>query len=274
MQETRRLPYVGNVDTNEGFQIPLETAEVYEAKFVPAIFAEWAPHLLDALAPAPGSTLADVACGTGIVARAAHARGVSSIGIDLNEAMLTVARRVAPDLDWRCGDAAAIPLDDNAVDAASCQMAFMFFPDGAAVLAEMARVTRPGGRVGIVVPASLDRQPAYRPFVEIAVRHAGSEAASLLSTYWACGDLDQLASQAEAAGLEVVDRRTRSGTASFASAEDFVATEVEGSPLIERLDDATYAAIKADTAEALEHYGTVDGFDVPLVGHVLVAASA
>jgi len=51
----------------------------------------------------------DVACGTGIVARVAAERaGAAQVtGVDLNEAMLTVARRVRADIDWRHGDAAA-----------------------------------------------------------------------------------------------------------------------------------------------------------------------
>ncbi len=263
-----------DAEPTEQFQIPLEVAEIYERKFVPAIFAEWAPHLVDAVGVAPGHHVLDVACGTGIVARTAQqtlAGDGTVTGVDLNEAMLTVAARVEPAVDWRQGDAAALPLDDDGMDVAMCQMAFMFFPDAAAVFAEMARVTRPGGLVGVVVPASLDRQPAYRPFVDIAVRHAGPDAESLLSTYWRCGDLDALADAAVSAGLQVVDRRTRSGTASFESAADFVATEVEGSPLRARLDDETYGAIKAEVADALAHHAVPDGFEVPLVGHILVA---
>ncbi|HEX2072320.1 MAG TPA: methyltransferase domain-containing protein, partial [Geodermatophilus sp.] len=165
--------------TTERFQIPLGAAELYEARFVPAIFAEWAPLLATVAGVRPGQAVLDVACGTGIVARTVADRlgGTGRVvGVDLNEAMLTVARRVRPDLDWRPGDAADLPFPDGSFDAVLCQMALMFFPDRTAALREMARVARPGGTVAVVVPASLDAQPAYRPFVEMAARHAGPEA--------------------------------------------------------------------------------------------------
>jgi ubiquinone/menaquinone biosynthesis C-methylase UbiE len=56
--------------TVETFQLSVEAAEVYESQFVPALFAEWAPHLVTAAGVAPGQAVLDVACGTGVVARA------------------------------------------------------------------------------------------------------------------------------------------------------------------------------------------------------------
>jgi ubiquinone/menaquinone biosynthesis C-methylase UbiE len=60
--------------TVETFQLSVEAAEVYESQFVPALFAEWAPHLVTAGGVAPGQAVLDVACGTGVVARAAADR--------------------------------------------------------------------------------------------------------------------------------------------------------------------------------------------------------
>lgn len=259
----------------ETFQIPLDAAEAYEAKFVPSIFAEWATALVDAAEIESGAAVLDVACGTGVVARAARTRVGSSGsvgGIDLNPSMLTVAARVAPGVEFRQGDACDLPVGDDEFDVVLCQMALMFMPDRTIALSEMARVVRDHGTVAVAVPASLDAQPAYRPFVEIATRHAGPEARSLLATYWNCGDLPALVRDMEGARLRITDRGTRTGTARFDSPADFVATEVEGSPLIERIDTATYEAIKADVAAELARYATDRGsFEVPLVGHIVVA---
>src|SRR5262245_18402472 len=98
--------------TQETFQLTAEMAEAYEAQFVPAFFAQWAPRLLDAAAVRIGQRVLDVACGTGIVARLAASRVGDSgavVGLDLNEAMLAVARRIRPDLTWRQGSAEALP---------------------------------------------------------------------------------------------------------------------------------------------------------------------
>ena len=66
---------------------------------MPAFFAQWAPILCEAAGVAPGRTVLDVACGTGIVARTAAdliGSGGTVVGVDLNEAMLTVAALLAP----------------------------------------------------------------------------------------------------------------------------------------------------------------------------------
>jgi ubiquinone/menaquinone biosynthesis C-methylase UbiE len=261
--------------STERFQLSEAAAEVYESRFVPALFAEWAPPLLDLAGVAPGQRVLDVACGTGIVARTAadRMRGTGTVvGVDLNEAMLAVARRVRPDLAWRHGDAARLPFADASFDVALCQMALMFFPDRAAALAEMARVLAPGGTAAVVVPGRLDAQPGYAPFVDMAVRHAGAAAAPLLSAYFACGDLAELRALVESAGLRVTGSRTRMGTARFASPDEFVAVEVGGSPLMERIDGGVYDRIRAGAVEALRPFTTPSGaVEVPLQGHVVAA---
>lgn len=264
--------YLPGMTTPDPFQIPLAAAETYEARFVPALFAEWAPVLLDAVGLTTGQRLLDVACGTGVVARHAADRvgpGGKVVGVDLSASMLAVAGRVRPDLTWRPGDAAALPFEDHAFDHTVCQMAMMFFPDRGRAVAEMRRVTVPGGRVGLVVPARLEEQPAYRQFVEISVRHAGEDARGLLDTYFCCGDAAWLEQILREAGLSDVQVQTRTGTARFASADDLVVTEVEATPLAERLDRAAYDAIRRDVAAEMQRYVSPEGFPIPLVGQVV-----
>lgn len=257
---------------HETFQIPIEAAEFYESKFVPAIFAECAPHTLAAARVDAGDHVLDVACGTGIVARTAAGLvgpDGAAVGVDLNEAMITVARRISPELEWHRGAAGDLPFGDDRFDAVVCQMALMFFPDRQRALEEMARVTRPGGRVVVLVPAALDQQPAYGQFVEIAERHTGADARRLLSAYWSCGDGEELAGTVMAAGLGLVDRRTYTGTARFDSPDDLVTTEVEGSPLAERIEPGDYAAIRRDVSHEMARYVTTTGtFEIPLVCHI------
>ena len=82
----------------EAFQISLAAAETYEAMFVPALFGEWAAHTVEAADLEPGQSVLDVACGTGVVARAAAdvVGPARVVGIDLNDSMLAVARRSRP----------------------------------------------------------------------------------------------------------------------------------------------------------------------------------
>jgi ubiquinone/menaquinone biosynthesis C-methylase UbiE len=257
----------------ETFQIPLEVAEAYEARFVPALFGQWAPMLVEFAGVEPDQSVLDVACGTGIVARTvADRRSDDSgiVGVDLNESMLTVARRVRPGIEWQQGDVSELPFQSGSFDVVLCQMALMFFPDRERAIAEMCRVAKPGGVVAIDVPGALDAQPVWGPFVEVAVRHAGAGARSLLNTYFSCGDIDELTHLFASSGLEDVRTHTTFGTAHFPSVDALVATEVESTPLIDRIADEVYEQIRADTRAALDAYTTPDGkLEAPIEGHLV-----
>jgi arsenite methyltransferase len=117
----------------------------------------------------PGDRVLDVASGPGTTAfLLASEFGVEVDGVDLGE--LTVAKAnataAAEGIDDRVqfhlGDAERIPLPDASVDAVVCECAFCTFPDKETAAAEMARVLRSGGRVGItdvaLDPARLDAE--------------------------------------------------------------------------------------------------------------------
>jgi SAM-dependent methyltransferase len=263
------------VDMTETFQIPLEAAEVYEERFVPALFGQWAPLLIEEAGVDRGHRVLDVACGTGIVARTAADRvgpTGSVVGLDLNEAMLIVAKRVRPDLEWRQGDAAELPFEDGSFDVALCQMALMFFPDRAGALAEMARVVTADGVVAICVPAGLDDQPAYGPLDHAVGELAGPEAQSLMTTYWSCGDLAYLRKLFAQAGLTVTSARSHVGTVKYPSVDDAVTTELEATPLGELISKEAYEALRKRARELLQRYVADDrSVGIPLAGHLVVA---
>jgi SAM-dependent methyltransferase len=262
-------------EPSESFQIPLEAAELYEAAFVPGFFAQWAPLLCDAAGVGPGHEVLDVACGTGIVARTAAERvGPAGrvVGVDLNEAMLTVARRVAPQLEWRQGDVAALPMPAAAFDRVLCQMALMFFPDRTAALREMARVARPGATVGLLVPSRLELQPAFRPLLEMIAGHAGPDARSLLSTYFVCGDQEEMLATVKGAGLAAPDVSTFEGIYGAPTVADAVRTEIDSTPLGERISTEVYGRILADAERVLAPFVQPDGaLRAPFSADVVVA---
>jgi ubiquinone/menaquinone biosynthesis C-methylase UbiE len=265
----------GSVET---FQLSVEAAEVYESKFVPAIFAEWAPHLVEAAGVAPGQRLLDVACGTGVVARAAADRMGGQgrvVGLDLNQGMLAVARRLRPDIEWRQGDAAELPFEPGTFDVVLCQAAMMFFPDRARALREMARVATGGGTVAVQVWDRLEAQAGFAPLYQTFASYLGPEAMELESSYWTLGDLDLVASLFEAAGLRITATRTRVGIARYDSSQEAVATEIEATPLMERISQDTYRRILEDAGEALRPFTVAGGrVELPLKGHLVTASQA
>jgi ubiquinone/menaquinone biosynthesis C-methylase UbiE len=258
-------------------QISVETAEIYESRFVPRLFAELAPHLVEAGGVAAGHRVLDVACGTGIVARTAADRvgeRGSVIGLDLNEAMLVVARRLRPDLEWRQGDAAQLPFPDASFDIVLCQSALMFFPDPAQALREMARVVTADGTVAIQVFSALDRQAGFLPFAEAVARHAGSDAVNLISTYFVHGDPDAFTRLCESAGLKVTGIKSRTITARFDSVDEYVTTEVESTPLVSRISEEIYRRIRKDAAAGLAPFCTdADELALPFEASLVTARS-
>ncbi len=175
----------------ETFELSLDAAEAYESVFVPALFEPWAKMLVDTAGVGPGDRVLDIACGTGVVARHAADRAVagSVVGLDRNRAMLAVAERLRPDIEWCEGDASGLPFLARSFDVVLCQAALMFFPDAGRALREMARAIKDDGTVAIQVWDRLDDQPAYRRFIDAAARSAGPDATRLLSSYFSRGDL-------------------------------------------------------------------------------------
>jgi ubiquinone/menaquinone biosynthesis C-methylase UbiE len=117
----------------------------------------------------PGDRVLDLASGPGTTAfLLASEFGVEVDGVDLGD--LTVAKANATaaseglgeQVRFHLGDAERIPLPDASVDAVVCECAFCTFPDKKTAAAEMARVLKPGGRVGItdvaLDPARLDAE--------------------------------------------------------------------------------------------------------------------
>ena len=82
---------------------------------------------------------------------------------------------------------------------------------------------------------------------------------SLLSTYFACGNLDQLTGLVESTGLRITTAHTRHGTYRAPSIDAFVTTEVESTPLLERISDDMYRSIRADAHTVLAPFTTPDG---------------
>jgi ubiquinone/menaquinone biosynthesis C-methylase UbiE len=263
------------MNSTDTFQISLETAETYEAAFVPSLFAHLAPHLVDAAGVTAGDRVLDVACGTGIIARTAVERTGATglvVGVDLNEAMLTVARRTRPVASPGRGDAAALPFPDDSFDVVLCQSGLMFVPDPAAAVLEMARVARPEGRVAAQVWSSLDRQTAIQPLADAVARNAGRDAVDLISTYFRLGDREEFTGQFTQAGLRVIDVRTLPVTVRAPSVDDYISTEVESTPLVDRISAEVYRRIREEARTGLARYCDESGaLLLPLEAYVVAA---
>ena len=110
--------------------------------------------LLNRIAIAPGQDVLDVATGTGNVALRAAAAGAHVVGLDLAPELFVAARRRATEyrvtVEWIEGDAEELPFDDASFDHVLSVLGVQFAPRHEVVAAEVARVCRPGGHVGLI----------------------------------------------------------------------------------------------------------------------------
>jgi SAM-dependent methyltransferase len=109
--------------------------------------------VLERLDPKSGQRLLDLACGTGAVAELAAAAGAEVVGVDIAPALIEQAKERAAErgleIDYRVGDAEALELEDQSFDLVGSTCGVMFAPDHEAVARELARVTKPGGRIAL-----------------------------------------------------------------------------------------------------------------------------
>lgn len=138
--------------------------------------------LVAALDGQPGERWLDVATGTGAVALRAAQAGAQVTGIDLAPALVEIAQQKAAgqgvEVRFETGDAEALPYADASFDVVSSALGTQFAPDHRAVAAELARVCKPGGRLGLAcwTPTSgvADMFGVMRPFMPAPPPGAGN----------------------------------------------------------------------------------------------------
>ena len=223
------------------WQVSGSAPETYQRALVPAIFAPWASQVVDLANPAQGDRVLDVACGTGVVARAAAIRvGAAGVvtGIDLNGGMLAVAKSVpvsdkppsAP-IRWQEANAGKLPFPSGIFEIVYCQLGLQFFPDRPAALREMHRVLVAGGRLALMVWSGIQESPGFATLAVLLQRHIGPEAASFMQAPFSLSDPEGLAALTHSAGFRDIVVQSKVGTIRFPTIEHFVADYVAATPL-------------------------------------------
>jgi demethylmenaquinone methyltransferase / 2-methoxy-6-polyprenyl-1,4-benzoquinol methylase len=177
----------------------------------------WRKQSLRALGLPPGSTVLDLACGTGDFLRLLQAGGYRAVGMDLSWGMLAANRTGMP---LAQADGADLPVVTGAVDGITCGYALRNFTELAAVFHEFGRIVRPGGRISLLEVSEPDRgllrvghRIWFRRVVPLiggllsdrsAYRYLPRSTAYLPST-------DELRSLLAEAGFSAVNRRGLSG---------------------------------------------------------------
>lgn len=151
----------------------------------------WRRALVRAVDPRPGQRVLDVATGTGMVAAELVRRAPCQVvGLDQSEAMLAAARARlarAPELARRVtfvtGEAERLPFDDGEFDALTFTYLLRYVDDPAATMRELARVVRPGGRIGML-EFGVPQRPALRALWRVHTRVGLPALGRLVSVPW------------------------------------------------------------------------------------------
>lgn len=258
---------------------------LYQSFMAPGMFQPFAEVLVEALRIEPGERVLDLACGTGVVSRAAAFRAGtdgSVTGVDLGAPMLEVARSQpagegAAEITYLEGSADSLPVGDQEFDVVLCQQGFQFFPDRPAALGEMRRALLSGGRLGITTWAELERNPVIAAIATGLAHNLGEEVGQMMHAPFSLHDPDELHGLAEDAGFTDVEVRERTMETSFPSHQKAARTIVLAGPIAPTFSAApeeNQRAYERETTESLAGLATDDGgLRAPMTTLELLAVS-
>ncbi len=256
------------MSAHEHWQMDATAPELYERYLVPAITSVWANDLLDRVAARPEESVLDIACGTGVVARLAQQRGHAGrlVGIDLNSAMLAVARGKSAAVEWIEGSALDLPFDANSFDVVLCQLGLQFFPDRSLALREMVRVLKPRGRAGFSVYSAIENTPAAYAFVQALDKYLGEGASRTKRSEHLSCDEREVGTWAKQAGFDVVNVAAVTKQITFPSMLDYVRFQLTATPMAGLLKDKSapererlITSISDDAVSRLDRSMLADG---------------
>jgi SAM-dependent methyltransferase len=213
----------------------------------------------------------DVATGPGYGAERAAARGAHPIGIDIADAMLALATRRQPELEFRWADAEDLPFDDASFDAVVGGFALNRLPDAERAVRESARVLAAGGALAYSV---WDRPEHNRLLgvVSDAIAEVGAQEPAEVAggpDPYRFADDSEFAGLLSAARIRDVDVETLSLTLPVQSSDEFweghMGSVVRASSVIDAQPDEIRGRIRDAFDHRLEAHRTRDGFEVPVV---------
>src|SRR5690606_11405096 len=130
----------------------------------------WRRETIAAVGARPGDRVLDLAAGTGTSAEPMADDGVRVVACDFSIGMLAVGKRRRPDMSFVAGDALALPFADATFDAVTISFGLRNVADPPAALAELLRVTRPGGRLVVCECSTPSWEPWRTAYLEYLMR--------------------------------------------------------------------------------------------------------
>lgn len=257
---------------SETGQVSEDAAKIYEAVYLPALFQEWCPRVLAAADVKPGHHVVDIACGTGALAVAVSeivAPNGRTVGIDINEGMLDIARSKSSSVEWVNAPAEALPFNDEHFDCVVSQFGLMYFENQGSAIREMMRVLQQSGSLAVVVWDRLDNNPGLAAEEYLWQQVFDGE---VDETPYRLGDKRALECLFRRSGVTDIQIATHEGTARFDSIESWIHTGAKGWTEDDALSDDQLKLLLKTAEEKLTSFRTSRGMVAfPTSAHIVTA---
>jgi len=261
--------------TAESLAVWNEAAERYQ-KLSNALFAKTAEEFVDFAGLRKKWRVLDVACGPGIATRAAAAKIDEKgrvLGVDLSPRMLELAKAVPPvrrsaPIEYAEMDVHALPLETGSFDAVISQLGLMLFAAPDKALAEMTRVTKPGGVIACLVQGRREKM-LFTSLILHAITECEPDlrapyGAPTLFSFGPDGAIDAAFARA---GLSELSTKRLTGAFRFSSPEEYWNVMTEGAGrtgvMLRSLDEKGQAWVKKTVLRRAAKNKRGTGIEIP-----------
>lgn len=228
--------------------------------------------LLDAagVGASAGVRVLDLATGPGYAASAAAERGADVVGVDVAEAMVELARRRAPEVEFRVGHAEALPFGDRSFDAVVGNFAVMHFGRPDRAVGECVRVLKPGGRLALTAWGEPKSARMVGVFLD-AIAEVGATPPSATPagpSFFQYSDDERFAALLQDSGLRDVEVRTIGFNHALTTADELWDGLLDGTvrtaALVQGQPDETRQRIHAAFSRLVDEYRRGDRIEIPV----------
>lgn len=260
------------------WSLDLRESEDYASHVACSYFRVVPIEAVEMLVVRRGERVLDAACGAGLAASEASARGARAFALDLSGPMLRVAsRRSRSDqVQWIQGDLHAMPIRDGSFDAVACPHGLMFMDRPETALVELMRVLKDGGRIVATTWGGPDANPHERALVE-AFEAEGHERPPFFDSLFSLADERTILALASFAGLVDVRVERVRRVVDFPTRASYWRGMTAGRPLgrlLGAFSRAQTERVRLESLSRMKPYAHASGYRSPMEALFLVGRKA